>query len=201
MRTHTKETTWIQAPASPNHQQHPVQDASSKQQTKQKYRPNHQQTGLPPHSAFPIRRNTNKQKNKKLNRILTLFVAVKLLPSCPTLCDPTDSSPPGFSIPGILQARTLEWVAISFSNAWTWKVKVKLLSCVWLSVTLWTAAHQDPASMGFTRQEYWRGVPLPSPTLYEAYTNHWTNLRRAENKRKKEFSLEAWEKETSNTIH
>ena len=58
--------------------------------------------------------------------------AAKLLQSCPTLCDPTDSSPPGAPISGILQARTLEWVAISFPNAWKWKVKVKLLGRVWL---------------------------------------------------------------------
>ena len=86
-----------------------------------------------------------------------------LLQSCPTLYDPIDGSPPGFPVPGILQARTLEWVAISFSNAWKWKVKVKLLSCVWLLVTPWTAAYQAPASMVFSRQEYWSGVPLPSP--------------------------------------
>ena len=84
--------------------------------------------------------------------------------SCvPTLCNPIDGSPPGFPVPGILQARTLEWVAISFSNAWKWKVKVKSLSRVWPSVTPWTAALQAPPSMGFSRQEYWSGVPLPSP--------------------------------------
>ena len=104
VRTHTKETTVIQDLASPSHQQHPMQDALSNQQAKQNYKPNHQQTGLPPHSALPIRGKTNKQK---------------------------------------------------------------------LSTNL---------------------------TLQEAYTNHWTNLRRAETKRKKEFNLEAWEKETSNTI-
>ena len=81
---------------------------------------------------------------------------------CLTLCDPTDSSPPGSPVPGILQARTLEWVAISFSNAWKWKVKVKSLSHVRLLATPWTAAHQAPPSMGFSRQEYWSGVPLPS---------------------------------------
>ena len=83
--------------------------------------------------------------------------------SCLTLCEPIDSSPPGSPVPGILQARTLEWVAISFSNAWKWKVKVKSLSHVQLSATPWTAAHQAPLSMGFSRQEYWSGVPLPSP--------------------------------------
>ena len=66
--------------------------------------------------------------------------AAKSLQSCPTLCDPIDSSPPGSPVPGILQARTLEWVAISFSSAWKWKVKVKSLSRVWLFVTPWTAA-------------------------------------------------------------
>ena len=89
--------------------------------------------------------------------------AAKSLQSCPTLCDPTDCSLPGFSIPGILQARTLEWVAISFSNAWKWKVKVKSFSHVWLLGTPWTAAYQAPPSVGFARQEYWSGVPLPSP--------------------------------------
>ena len=84
----------------------------------------------------------------------------KSLQSCPTLCDPTDGSPPGSPIPGILQARTLEWAAISFSNAWKWKVKGKSLSRVQLFVTLWTVAHQAPPSMGFSRQEYWSGVPL-----------------------------------------
>ena len=89
--------------------------------------------------------------------------AAKLLQLCPTLCDPIDGSPPGSLVPGILQARTLEWVAISFSNAWKWKVKVKLLSRVLLLATPWTAAYQAPSSMGFSRQEYWSGVPLPSP--------------------------------------
>ena len=89
--------------------------------------------------------------------------AAKSLQSCLTLCDPIDGSPPGSAIPGILQARTLEWVAISFSNAWKWKVKVKSLSCVWLLATPWTAAYQAPPSMEFSRQEYWHGVPLPSP--------------------------------------
>ena len=77
--------------------------------------------------------------------------AARSLQSCPTLCDPIDGSPPGFTIPGILQARILEWVAISFSNAWKWKVKVQLLSRVWLFATPWTAAHQAPPSMGFSR--------------------------------------------------
>ena len=80
--------------------------------------------------------------------------AAKLLQSCLTLCDCIDGSQPGSLIPGILQARTLEWVAISFSNACKWKVKVKSLSRVWPSATSWTAAFQAPPSMGFSRQEY-----------------------------------------------
>ena len=89
--------------------------------------------------------------------------AAKSLQSCPTLCDPIDGSPPGSPIPGILQASTLEWVAISFSNAWKWKVQVKSFSRVQLLATPWTVAYQAPPSMGFSRQEYWSGVPLPSP--------------------------------------
>ena len=89
----------------------------------------------------------------------------KTLQSCPTLCDPRDGSTPGSPIPGILQARTLEWVAISFSNAGKCKEKVKSLSCVRLLATAWTAAHQAPPSMGFSRQVYWSGVPLPSSCL------------------------------------
>ena len=88
--------------------------------------------------------------------------AAKSLQLCLTLCDPIDSSLPGSSVPGILQARTLEWVAISFSNAWKWKVKVKSLSHVLRFATPRTAAYHAPPSMGFSRQEYWSGVPLPS---------------------------------------
>ena len=93
--------------------------------------------------------------------------AAKSLQSCPTLCDPIDGSPWGSSVPGILQARTLEWVAIAFSNAWKWKVKVKSLSRVWLLANPWTEAHQAPPSMGFSRQECWSGVPLPSPAQHK----------------------------------
>ena len=103
---------------------------------------------------------------RKLVTDAAAAAATKLLQSCPTLCDPIDGSPPESSVPGILQARTLEWVAISFSNAWKWKVKVKLLSHVWLFATAWTAAYQAPPSMGFSRQEYWSGVPLPSPGFF-----------------------------------
>ena len=95
----------------------------------------------------------------------SVAAAAKLLQSCPTLCDPRDGSPPGSPVPGILQARTLERVAISFSNAWKWKVKVKSLSRVRLFMTPWTSAYQAPPSMGFSRQEYWSGLPLPSPPI------------------------------------
>ena len=94
---------------------------------------------------------------------ISAVAAAKSLQSCPTLCDPLDGSPPGSPVPGILQARILEWVAISFSNAWKWKVKVKLLSRVQLLAIPWTAAYQAPLSMGFSRQEHWSGLPLPSP--------------------------------------
>ena len=92
--------------------------------------------------------------------LLSRFSHVRL---CAT---PMDGSPPGSPAPGILQAITLEWLAISFSNAWKWKLKVKSLSCVRLLATPWTTAHQAPLSMGFSRQEYWSGVPSPSPKAY-----------------------------------
>jgi len=102
-------------------------------------------------------------KVTKTHQTTLAAAAAKSLQSCPTLCDPIDSSPPGSPVPGILQARTLEWVAISFSNAWKWKVKVKSLSRVWLFETPWSATYQAPLFMGFSRQEYWSGVPLLSP--------------------------------------
>ena len=91
--------------------------------------------------------------------------AAKSLQLCPTLCDPIDSSPPDSPVPGILQARRLEWVAISFSNSWKWKVKGKSLSHVQLFVNPWSAAFQAPPSIGFASQEYWSRVPSPSPTI------------------------------------
>ena len=104
--------------------------------------------------------------HRKINTVwfhlCDITAAAKLLQSCLTLCNPIDGSPPGSPVPGILQARTLEWVAISFSNAWKWKVKGKSLSRVRLLATPWTTAHQAPPSMGFSRQEYWSGGPLPS---------------------------------------
>ena len=93
--------------------------------------------------------------------------------SCPTLCDPIDGSPPGSSVPGILQARILEWVAISFSNAWKWKVKVKSLSHVWLLATPWTAAHQAPPFTGFSRQEYWSSA---SASVLPMNAQDWSPL-------------------------
>ena len=121
------------------------------------------------------------------NRLCLLFyhkydsaaaAAAKSLQSCLTLCDPIDSSPPGSPIPGILQERTLEWVAISFSKAWKWKVKVKSLTRAWLSATPWTAAYQVPPSMGFSRQEHWSGLPLPC-LKYGSNSSHletkWTH--------------------------
>ena len=99
--------------------------------------------------------------HKELRDCVAAAAAAKSLQSCPTLWDPIDGSPPGSPVPGILQARTLEWIAISFSNAWKWKVKVKSLSHVRLLATPWTAAYQAPLPMGFSRQEYWSGVSLP----------------------------------------
>ena len=110
-----------------------------------------------PEFKYPI-------QSLSVTRSTAAAAAAKSLQLCPTLCSPIDGSPPGSPIPGILQARTLEWVAVSFSNAWKWKGKVKSLSCVRLLATPRTAAHQAPPSMGFSRQEYWSGVPLPSPT-------------------------------------
>ena len=104
--------------------------------------------------------------------------SAKLLQSCLTLCDPIDGSPPGSPVPGILQSRTLEWVAISFSSVWKWKVKVKSLSRVRLLATPWTAAYQAPLSVRFSRQESWSGVPLPSPMqVYTISITHYTKRK------------------------
>ena len=115
-----------------------------------------------------------------MQNISTTAADAKSRQSCPTLCDPIDRSPPGSPVPGILQARTLEWIAISFSNAWKWKVKVKSLSRVRLLATPWTIAYQAPLSMGLSRQEYWNGVPLPSldakaeaPILWPPDAKNW----------------------------
>ena len=114
--------------------------------------------------------------------------AAKSLQSCLTLYNPIDGSPLGSPVSGILQARTLEWVAISFSNAWKWKVKVKSLSCVQLCATSWTAAYQAPPSMGFSRQNYWSGVPLPSP-LGKPQKKVWGLIFKNHTKKQKQLDL------------
>ena len=118
----------------------------------------------------------------------TAAAAAKSLQSCPTLCDPIDGSPPGSPVPGILQARTLEWVAISFPSAWKWKGKAKSLSPVRFFATPWTAAHQAPPSVGFSRQEYWSGchrlLPKRQTHLWfcwvlpksPSWSLHWFNV-------------------------
>ena len=131
--------------------------------------------------TLEIKKNPNRmmrpEKYKevlKLNRSVyhknsIAAAAAKSLQSCPTLCDPKDGSPPGSSAPGILQARTLEWVAISFSNAC---MHAKSFSRVHFCVTPWTAAHQAPLSPGFSRQEYWSGLPFPSPRIAQQCSLH-----------------------------
>ena len=116
----------------------------------------------------------------------------KSLQSCPTLCDPRDGSTPGSPVPGILQARTLEWVAISFSKAWKWKEKVKSLSRVRLLATPWTASHQAPPSMGFSRQVYWSGVPLPSLEVRVKSLEKTLMLRKIEGRRRREWQRMRW---------
>ena len=103
-----------------------------------------------------------------------IAAAAKSLQSCPTLCDPIDGSPPGSPVPGILQARTLEWLAISFSKAWKWKVKVKSLSRVRLLAIPRTTAYQAPQPMGLSRQEYWSGVPLTPTKKHPPKKGPWT---------------------------
>ena len=111
--------------------------------------------------SFPL--EISPRKNK---RHIAAVAAAKSLQVCPTLCDPIDSSPWGSPVPGILQARTLEWVAIAFSNAGKWKVKVKSLSPAWLLATPWTAVHQAPPSMGLSRQEYYWAIKKYFVELY-----------------------------------
>ena len=130
---------------------------------------------IPDFEKLPVWWKRHKRKPVIIVMIYSSTAAAKSPQSCLTLCDPRDGSPPGSRIPGILQARTLEWVAISFSNAWKWKVKLKLLSHVWLLAAPWTAAHQAPPPMGLSRQEYWSGVPLPSPStkVYQMLWQIW----------------------------
>ena len=111
-------------------------------------------------SNFSVTPFTHEQSIMYKISWLVAAAAAKPLQLCPTLCDTMDGSPPCFPVPRTLQARTLEWVATSFSNAWKWKVKVKTFSRIWLLETAWTAAYQAPPSMGFSRQEYWSGFPL-----------------------------------------
>ena len=118
----------------------------------------------PPYS-FYLPKFCRKFTDADLSIALWVAAAAKSLQSCLTLCNSIDGSPPGSSIPGILQARTLEWVAISFSNTWKWKVTVKSLNRVQLFAIPWTAAYQAPPSMGVSRQEYQNGSPVPSPAL------------------------------------
>ena len=122
-------------------------------------------------------------KNFSRRRIIEFLyfaaAAAKSLQTCPTLCDPMDCSLPGFSVHGILQARTLEWVAISFSNVWKWNLKVKSLSRVWLLETPWTAAYQALPSVEFSGQQYWSGVPLPSLDAFFIYPlSQWSRIGR-----------------------
>ena len=133
-------------------------------------RPNHNPS-LPPHT-IPL---GHPLYIKAVNFFLSILLsaAAKSRQSCLTLCDHIDGSPPGSSVPEILEARTLEWVAISFSSAWKWKVKGKSLSRVWLLATPWTTAYQAPLSVGFPRQKYWSGVPLPSPLLSATALNYF----------------------------
>ena len=166
----TPKDTW-KVPNTTNHQGNanqnyiaPVRICIIKKTTKNKCWPKCREKGTLLHCCWDY---------KLLHHYGKQYATAKSLQSCPTLCDPMDGSPPGSPVPGILQARTLEWVAISFSNAWKWKVKVKSLSRVRLFATAWTAAYQSPLSMGFSRQEYWSGVPLPSPgKQYRSYWKH-----------------------------
>ena len=119
--------------------------------------------------AFHIFINSDFVINRYTLLLLSCFSRVQ------TLCDPIDGSSPGPPVPGFLHERTLEWVSISFSNARKWKVKVKLPSRFQLLVTPWTAAYQAPLSMGFSRQEYWSGVPLPSPRYTLLYIKQRNN--------------------------
>ena len=123
-------------------------------------------------SDFLMEREWSKPERKTPIQYAAAATA-KSLQSCPVLCCPIDCSPPGSPVPGVLQARTLEWVAISFFSAWKWKVKVKSLNHVRLLATPWTAAFQASPSMGFSRREYWSGVPSPShiqPIWIECYS-------------------------------
>ena len=149
--------------------------------------------------CWPVWQKSHKLPTPWFDNLLAAAAAASLQ-LCLTQWDPIDGSPPGSPVPGILQARTLEWVAISFSNAWKWKVKVKSLSRVQPLATPWTAAYQGPPSMGFSRQEYWSGVPLPSPNLLEQLTKlrkalylHLLAYRKGYNSRTTEWKRRLWQ--------
>ena len=127
---------------------------------------------IPRGVLFPAFKGT-KRVRMFLNQMF-LAAAAKSCQSCPTLCNPIDGSPPGSPVPGILQARTLEWAAIAFSNAWEWKVKAKSLSNIWLFAILWTVACQALLSLGFSRQEHWSGLRFPSP-MHESEKWKWSH--------------------------
>ena len=112
----------------------------------------------------------------------------KVPQSCPTLSDPRDCSPPGSPVPWILQARVLEWVVISFSNAWKWKVKGKSLSHARLLATPWTAAHHAPLSMGFSRQEYWSAIAFSVEKAYQVSNSMKHSSDTSEKNRNKSIS-------------
>ena len=102
--------------------------------------------------------------------------AAKSRQSCPTLCDPIDSSPPGSPVPGILQARSLEWIAISFCSAWKWKVTVKSFSRVWLLATPWSAGLPGSSIHGLfqARTLEWGAISffLRKPNLKKTHVSH-----------------------------
>ena len=109
---------------------------------------------------------------------------------CCTLCDPMDCSPPGSSVHGILQARTLEWVATSFSNAWKWKAKVKLLSRVWLLTTPWIAAYQAEVGGYFILQGIF---PTQGLDPYLLRLLHWQADSLPLSHRQVNVSMQDWE--------
>ena len=194
----TPKDTW-KVPNTTNHQGNanqnyiaPVRICIIKKTTKNKCWPKCREKGTLLHCCWDY---------KLLHHYGKQYATAKSLQSCPTLCDPMDGSPPGSPVPGILQARTLEWAAISFSSAWKWEVKEKSLNCVRLLVTPWTAAHQAPRSMGFSRREEGSGVPSPSPdsvlrrgTLRGTLGNEWKQLSQAEGwgKTGKRKTFQSW---------
>ena len=111
----------------------------------------------------------------QLNLVYPWSTAAKSLQSCLTLCDPIDGSPPGFPDPGILQARTLAWGCHFLLQCMKVKSETEVAQSCPTLATPWTAAYQAPPSMGFSRQEYWSGVPLPSLILGLMRSNHMSH--------------------------